>query len=112
MTTSDNRKDFTSTAKQAFEASIDQLDADTVSAIARCRRYALEQPAARTAWLLLPAGAVATLALAVGLYFSVSLQNANGLNAEDLEMLSSSESLEFYEDLEFYRWLDESDLAS
>lgn len=112
MTASDNNQEFTSTVKQAFEASIKELDEDTVAGIVRCRRHALEQPAARTAWFLLPAGALAILALAAVLVFTISQQEVNGLYAEDLEMLSSSESLDFYEDLEFYQWLDENDLAS
>lgn len=112
MNANDNEQAFINKAKEAFDTSIESLDENTLSAITRCRQHALEKPSGKRAWVMLPAGALATLALVVALYFSVSSQNTNGLEADDLDMLSSSESLEFYEDLEFYQWLDENDLAS
>ena len=30
---------------------------------------------------------------------------------EDIEMLSSAETIEFYEDYEFYQWLEDEDMA-
>lgn len=112
MNAKDSEQAFINRAREAFDGSVENLDEETRSAIARSRRRALESSTGKGRWIMLPAGALATVALAVVLYFSVSARNGNGLEADDLDMLSSSESLEFYEDLEFYQWLDESDLAS
>ncbi len=118
-----------------WQDSADGLDAATRSKLNRIRQAAIEGRQARS-WSLmnwLPVAAAATLAVAVILLVSrpdsgliddqSGLAQQDAINAtepfisddassalEDLELLASAESIELYEDLEFYQWL-ESELA-
>ena len=99
-------------AKQAFDRSVDGLDAATLSRLNRGRQAALAE-AARPGkeWLRwVPATG---LAAAVVLLF-VMQQGPGDVDmisapASDLEILLGEESIEMYEDLEFYSWLDAQD---
>ncbi len=108
----DNEEKFARKIKQAFDESVEQLDTRTISAIAVTRQTALSHSNSRSRWLLVPVGVMATLVFAVSLYLLPAKQSSSDFMAEDLDMLISSEGLEFYEDLEFYEWLDESDLTT
>jgi len=99
-------------AKQAFDRSVDGLDAATLSRLNRGRQAALAETARPgTEWLR---WAPATgLAAAVVLLF-VMQQGPGDVDmisapASDLEILLGEESIEMYEDLEFYSWLDAQD---
>ena len=65
--------------------------------------------------LWLPAGAAAALALAFALHPNLPGRLGGGEPAaapgaaEDLELIRQDDSLELYEDQEFYAWLDESE---
>lgn len=106
-------------ARQLLDESASALDAATVSRLNRARQAALQQRRAARHWML-PAGlvsAAAVLVLAVlawqGLApppretdFPLGANNsANG----DIELVSSDDGLEFYQDLEFYAWLEAQD---
>jgi anti-sigma factor RsiW len=99
-------------AAAVFEASVDGLDAATRSRLNRARQRALEsaaRPALRWTRLLLPAGAMATVAV-VGLavFLAVPLAGHHGPDAaavEDAEILTASEGIDLYaEDPEFFEW--------
>jgi len=103
----------TSTLDQAADA----LDDATLRDLCRVRREALlaSKPAAsgkRPAWLL-PMGGLATAATVAILTTSLWLMSpendpvAQLPPLEDLVLLGDTESLEFYEDLDFYLWLDD-----
>lgn len=100
-------------AKEAFDRSVDGLDAATLSRLNRGRQAAL---AAATrperAWLRwMPAtGVAAAVLLAV-----LTLQGPGEVDvisapATDLEILLSEESIEMFEELEFYSWLATQEL--
>jgi len=102
--------------KQDLEQSSEQLDSETRTRLLTARRKALEAlPERPSSWLTnwwQPAGAVAMVAAAV---FAVILwQGRLGPDAEliqstDMELIAASDNLNFYEELEFYQWLDEVD---
>jgi hypothetical protein len=102
-------------AKQAFDQSVDGLDAATLSRLNRGRQAALDEgrrsPAfAGRRWL--PATGVAAAVLLV----LVMQQGPSGVDviaapAPDLEILLSEESIEMLEELEFYSWLDTEELV-
>lgn len=101
-------------AKQAFDQSVDELDAATLSRLNRGRQAALaaaRQPVRQ--WLRwVPATGVAAAALLVLL----TQQGPGDVEviaapAVDLEILLSEESIEMLEELEFYSWLDTETLA-
>ncbi len=101
-------------AKQAFDQSVDGLDAATLSRLNRGRQAALaeaRQPV--RPWLRwMPAtGVAAAVLLALVIQQGPGDVDVIAAPAADLEMLLGEESIEMLEDLEFYSWLDTEELA-
>jgi hypothetical protein len=104
-----------SKAKELFEDSVDRLDAATLSRLNQGRHAALDviqgsQPVGLWGrWV--PAAGVAAAALVTVMVMrgpdTVDLPTAS---VTDFEILLEGESLEMLEDLEFYSWLEASDL--
>lgn len=46
-----------------------------------------------------------------GVYIKRTGKKQSGSTLEDLELLATTDQLEFYEDMEFYAWLAEKDPA-
>jgi hypothetical protein len=97
-------------AKDAFDKSVDGLDAATLSRLNRGRQAALAElahPPARLwlAWLPATGVAAAVLLLTFTLRSPVDV-DAISAPAMDLDILLGEESIEMIEDLEFYSWLD------
>jgi hypothetical protein len=98
-------------ARQLFDESVQELDAETLSRLNRSRQRALAHAkgsGAQAAWLRwTPVAAAAVAAAAV----VIVLNPGNGVDelprttASDLELLLAEEELEMLEDLEFYRWM-------
>jgi negative regulator of sigma E activity len=96
-----------------LEQGADQLNVYTVQRLARARTAALNGERAQRRsrpWLLPALGA----AVAAVLVVSVTLQVMHKPDAAvadvatlDLELLTSHDDLELYQDLEFYAWLDD-----
>jgi hypothetical protein len=108
-----NDKDqFLQKLQSTLDRSVDELDDDTLRALRKARHKAVAASERRPAWLM-PVGGLAMAATVAA--FSVSLWMADsqpGVDVqlpplEDLALLGDAESLEFYEDLEFYLWLDD-----
>lgn len=101
-------------AKQAFDQSVDGLDAATLSRLNRGRQAALaaaRKPARQ--WLRwMPAtGVAAAVLLALLVQQGPGDVGVIAAPASDLEILLSEESIEMLEELEFYSWLDTQELA-
>lgn len=105
---------FADKAGTLFDASVDSLDAATLSRLNRSRQRALaEARRPGRQWLRwAPATGVAAAAV-VG----VLVWNGPGgsrvdepLTTVDFEMLLEDDSLEMFDDLEFYSWLDQAEL--
>ena len=107
-------RDLEARAKQAFDRSVEEIDAATRSRLTQARYRALQElspaRAGRPVWgRFAPAGALAVVALVTVLVFwqpaiEPSLQVAA---AADFEILLGEEELEMLEELEFYAWLEE-----
>ena len=108
---------FAGKAKQLFDGSVEQLDAATLSRLNQGRHAALDElqrsrPSALwVRWL--PATGVAAAAIVTVLV----MRGPNGVDipvepdvAADFEILLEGESLEMFEELEFYSWLEAADL--
>ncbi len=104
---------FLRQVKTTLDQSVDALDDDTLRALRKARHEAVAAASGRRSAWLMPVGGLAMAATVAA--FSVSLWMADpqpGTNAqlpplEDLALLGDAESLEFYEDLDFYLWLDD-----
>jgi hypothetical protein len=110
-------------ARNVLDQSAQGLDAATLSRLNRARHAALAVNRPRTSrpWFL-PAGlasacvillaAVAWRAYAPAGLPALPLSPATSNNGGDVDLVSSDDSLEMYQDLEFYAWLDAQEQGS
>lgn len=96
----------------ALDARASELDAATLSRLNRARQHALDEVRHESRGRWLPAGllaAAAMLMLAIGISRRVPPPAEPLLEQPlpELTILTSDESLEMLENLEFYSWLDE-----
>lgn len=106
-------------AKQRLDQATDDLDNATLSRLQQARKHALARRESRASWIFRPlpmAGAcgsvltAAALAILVVLHPSGQEEIENNLVA-DLGIITAEESVEFFEDIEFYQWLSTIDDA-
>lgn len=104
-------QDWAARARATLEQSAGELDAATLSRLNRARQAALAEAnrRPRRPALLWPAA----LAMASAFALAVVLVRqpppaapAAPVAAEDFDVIAAQDSLELYEDLEFYAWLD------
>ena len=93
---------------------IDEIDDTTSSKLKQIRRQALERKAAKNLpALFLPAAVLATACLALALIVYIPEQHPKQKEMiDDLDLITTSQSLDLYEDLDFYEWLEAYDLPS
>ncbi len=101
--------------KSNLDASVEDLDAETRHRLRQAREHALLQPR-RSVWFSRPrimgiAMACSAL-LAVGLWLKTMPGSLPGMEIEAIEIIATEDSLDMYEELEFYRWLAEQDSTS
>ena len=107
-----DNEQFAEQAKALFDDSVDRLDAATLSKLNQGRQAALEElsdtsPAKQ--WLRwAPATGVAAAVLVAVMVLRGPLVNdiQPGATVSDLEILLDEDSLEMFEELEFYSWID------
>lgn len=95
--------------RHQLDASADQLDAATLSRLRRIRQQAVAVAGrSRWSWQMpaLAMGSVAAIA-AITLTLMTSSISTQQTSLEDLALLSSNESFELIDDVEFYQWLAE-----
>ena len=107
--------DFAAQAKGAFDDSVERLDAAALSRLNQGRHAAIEQLASgnsKTAWMRwAPAGGVAAAALITMIVMRApQIESIPAEVVSDFEILLQGESLEMFEDLEFYSWMDDAEL--
>lgn len=119
QTTDAAEAEFLTRMRQQLDRSCDGLDARTVSRLNSIRHTALEHKQKRFSPLWLSFGGMVT---ATFLVFSLNLTSLQlpgsgaslkepATTLEDIEILTTTESLDFYEEYEFYQWLAENDYS-
>jgi len=106
-------------ARSALDESARSLDAATLSRLNQARHAALAQRRSRPPRWLLPAGLASASVLLLAVFtwhgyrpdvgsaeFPLSAKSAS---SSDIDLVSSDDGPEFYQDLEFYAWLDAQD---
>jgi hypothetical protein len=114
------KSDFERSAKEAFDASVRELDAATRTRLVQARERALGAGGARLglgwSWSLAPSGALAAAAVVAVLLLAHHPRSTEVGPAQfgpDLEILLGKEDLAMLdEDIDFYSWLeDQPDFA-
>jgi len=103
-----------------LEESIDELDANTLSKIRQIRAQAIDSAnSPRQHWwslnqsgLLFGGLATACVMLLAVVLLLNSPSSMQAIPVDEIELISSSDNLELFEDLEFYEWLEEDGLPS
>lgn len=106
MTGSDKDDILLKQVKQHLNESVEQLDAATLSQLNQARQQALQLRRVTWSWpkpVMALGATAAMLTLTVSLLWTPTMQNS--LAMEDLPMLTASEDMELYQELEFYQWL-------
>lgn len=108
-----NENKLNTSIRQSLDESVDALDANTLSKIRQVRAQAVEKAETRHVnWLGVMSGALATACVMV--FAIMILLNSPGtmeaVPVDDIELISSSDNLELFEDLEFYEWLEDDAL--
>lgn len=101
-------------ARALLDASTQSLDAATLSRLNRARQAALGQRQRKSrTWWLPAAGFAASCALVLAVVVWYPQQRAavapaatHVAAAADAEVAAADDGIEFYQDLEFYAWLD------
>lgn len=101
---------FLAQAKQALEQSLDQCDARLAGRLQRARREVLESSMNRRPWGRWAGVAIASIGLLTVVFLANQrdIENHGQPMLEDIELMTSPESVELSDDLEFYDWLAES----
>jgi hypothetical protein len=111
----DNEDKLATNIRQSLDDSVESLDTNTLAKIRQIRAQAVARADVRQRhWSNLMTGALAT-ACVITFAVMVLLRSpapTSSVPLDDLDLISSSESLELYEDLEFYEWLEEDVLQS
>ena len=108
---------FEKEVKAAFDRSVEELDAATLSRLNRGRQEALaklERPQHQWSRWMPATGMAAAVLVAI-----VMLQSPNGIddgfetsNVADIEILLGEDSIEMLEELEFYSWIDVAEMEN
>lgn len=114
----DNTARFLHSVSHSLDQSVDAMDVSTQARLRAARREALAatESRRRPTWLM-PVGSLAVAATVAVLTVSVWLVppetavDGSMPSVEDIALLSDSEALEFYENLDFYLWLDDENKA-
>lgn len=101
--------------QQALDMCVDQLDSTIAARLRTARLHAVEAASKKNERLVWarPVGGLVTATLVVAVAASLWMANPSMPKhaIEDMELLASAESPEFYQDLEFYLWLEERSRA-
>lgn len=112
-------EDLVRQAKELFDDSVERLDAATLSRLNRSRHEALAElertkPVGQWARWMPATGVAAAALVAVVVWQGVAVEGPLPVTGEvtDFEILIGEDSLEMLEDLEFYSWIDPSELET
>ena len=126
----DKDQQFVNSIKSELNESVQNINARDLSAITQSRNKALyEKIEKKSGWIFIPAGAIATVCLALVVYsfMQVSPDGQNltqeslaqeNLTQESVKLVYGLEEIDYYEDpdiyeeLKFHEWLDAYESSS
>ena len=98
----------------ALDDSVKRIDAETSQAITAARQAALAKTPKRFSMPKLFAATATALSIFVAILLVNTQfnQNIETESVEAMELIASQDTIELYEELEFYTWLVEEDVTS
>ena len=108
MKDKDTEQEFFSIVRSSFENSIHDLDKDVAGRLAAIRARALEgRMSSFRARLQIPVAALVFICLAIA-YYNVMFPPVpiQSYTPDDIELMTTLDSLDLYNDAEFYEWLE------
>ena len=127
MTDKTSGQDFLAAVKSSLRHSEDDIDELTQARLRAARHRAVAAQADRHRWAASSVlamdwlfghrkllAAATSLSVAAALLFSLNLQPSRQMATpmlEDIELLSSSDDLELYQDLDFYIWIQDDEIT-
>lgn len=102
----DKEQQFVKHVRDRLDHSVDELDTVTLARLKAARLTALESRDRQPIWqnkLVLASAMSVTLVAGIWLIQKPVTQD---LPMDDLQILTASEDMELYRDLEFYQWLE------
>ena len=113
MTESQSDKSFHENISSHLDQRVSDIDSQTVSALRHIRHDVLSETAGQH-WsfssLLKPMPLVTSLSFALVLSITLNMNMISETTPtpalEDIPLLTAKDDIEFYNDLEFYQWLD------
>ena len=117
MTLPNNEDAFLSQVKDQLNRGSDTLDKEVVARLRRARYEALHSKPKHIPglWPISGLATACTALLVVAIWWERPVEpvpNGTAQIVEDVEVLTATDQLDFYEDLEFYGWLAETERAS
>ena len=114
MTQTDPEKELVGKIRQALDESTQNMDARILSRLNQARQKAQAQPSSswferlQSNWFPLAGGMAAAMVMVfVFLYLTTSSVQQTYSGIEDVEILATGDSPEFFSELDFYTWLAE-----
>ncbi|TVO70975.1 hypothetical protein [Sedimenticola selenatireducens] len=100
-------------ASKVLDQGVDDLDELTCIQLSAARKRALAQPVRSWNWGI-PAGLATAVSaiLVIALWFGAPSDSLPNTPLDDLELLTTTESLDLLEEFEFYQWLDAEDVVA
>ena len=111
-----NEQEFVAQINEALDASVDRIDAETCQKINSARQRALAQqkpnPFLASNWgkaIFATAVSIFVAVLVVKTQIQTSFEE---VDLEDMELMAAKDTLDMYEELEFYTWLVDEDVTT
>ena len=111
-----SEQELVAKVKETLDASVERMDAETRHRIIAARQHALAQDKQRTS--LIPMWGKAGLATAFTVLVAILVvktympESIDEEGIEAMELIAAQDTLEMYEELEFYTWLAEEDVTT
>ena len=113
MKKSNENQAFLDNINHRLNQSVDEIDDATLSALQKIRKATVAEAENKTtntwSWLQpIPVMAIASIVLVVSVTLQMTMTSSvlPSPALADIPLLTASDDIEFYNDLEFYQWLD------
>jgi len=113
-----NEDEFISHVKKTLDQQTDALDGETLSKLNQARQTAIQHAGHKPgfgltrAWLPLSGVAAAILLTSIFMFKTEEMAIITDGAVDEMEIIASSDSLDLYEQLDFYMWLLEEDAGA